>query len=173
MKKLLLFLLCLGTFVWGQSNADDANAPALTIYNQNFFVAREHLPLDLHAGINQIAYAGVAAHLEPDSVILRDPDGRALQISRTELPQRPHLSGTVVVVLRREDHRFPGRTNSGWQADVGERKDHSQWLHSQQLLRAETINSQARRSRSSKSMASCVSACRDNRCSQASVAIQS
>ena len=80
MKKLLLFLLCLGTFAWGHSNTDDANAPALTIYNQNFFVAREHLPLDLHAGINQIAYAGVAAHLEPDSVILRDPNGRALQI---------------------------------------------------------------------------------------------
>jgi hypothetical protein len=80
MKKLLLFLLCLGTLAWGQSNADDANAPALTIYNQNFFIAREHLPLDLHAGINQIAYAGVAAHLEPDSVILRDPNGRALQV---------------------------------------------------------------------------------------------
>ena len=54
MKKLLLFLLCLGTFAWGQPNADDANAPALTIYNQNFFVAREHLPLDLHSGVNRI-----------------------------------------------------------------------------------------------------------------------
>ena len=50
-------------------------APALTIYNQNFFVAREHLPLDLKPGVNHVNYAGVAAHLEPDSVILRDPDG--------------------------------------------------------------------------------------------------
>ncbi|HSS96987.1 MAG TPA: hypothetical protein VLK33_08155, partial [Terriglobales bacterium] len=80
MKKLLFFLLCLGTFACGQPGADETNAPALTIYNQNFFIAREHLPLDLHGGINQIAYAGVAAHLEPDSVILRDPNGRALQI---------------------------------------------------------------------------------------------
>ena len=53
---------------------------ALTIYNQNFFVAREHVPLDLKAGVNQARYTGVAAHLEPDSVILRDPNGRALQI---------------------------------------------------------------------------------------------
>src|SRR5262245_1336631 len=59
--------------------ADD-NATALTIYNQNFFVAREHVPLDLQAGVNEAQYTGVAAHLEPDSVILRDPGGRALQI---------------------------------------------------------------------------------------------
>jgi hypothetical protein len=53
---------------------------ALTIYNQNFFVAREHVPLDLKPGLNEAQYVGVAAHLEPDSVILRDPNGRALQI---------------------------------------------------------------------------------------------
>jgi len=59
--------------------ADD-NGTALTIYNQNFFVAREHVPLDLKPGVNEAQYTGVAAHLEPDSVILRDPNGRALQI---------------------------------------------------------------------------------------------
>jgi len=53
---------------------------ALTIYYQNFFVAREHVPLDLKPGLNEAQYVGVAAHLEPDSVILRDPNGRALQI---------------------------------------------------------------------------------------------
>ncbi|HVO79494.1 MAG TPA: hypothetical protein VMT28_02120 [Terriglobales bacterium] len=79
MKKLLLILLCLGSLAWGQEAGDD-NAPALTIYNQNFFVAREHLPMDLHSGVNQVAFAGIAAHLEADSVILRDPNGRALQI---------------------------------------------------------------------------------------------
>ena len=59
--------------------ADDGST-ALTIYNQNFFVAREHVPLDLQSGVNEAQYTGVAAHLEPDSVILRDPNGRALQI---------------------------------------------------------------------------------------------
>jgi len=58
----------------------DDGAAALTIYNQNFFVAREYVPLDLKAGVNEAHYTGVAAHLEPDSVILRDPHGRALQI---------------------------------------------------------------------------------------------
>jgi hypothetical protein len=53
---------------------------ALTIYNQNFFVAREHFPLDLKSSANHIEYSGIAAHVEPDSVILRDPAGRALQI---------------------------------------------------------------------------------------------
>src|SRR5207237_10723358 len=56
------------------------NATALTIYNQNVFVAREHVPLDLKPGVNEAQYTGVAAHLEPDSVILRDPNGRALQV---------------------------------------------------------------------------------------------
>src|SRR5438876_5212924 len=67
----------------GQKPAEaitDDNATALTIYNQNFFVAREHFPLDLQPGVNEAQYTGVAAHLEPDSVILRDPGGRALQI---------------------------------------------------------------------------------------------
>jgi hypothetical protein len=62
-----------------EQTADDG-AAALTIYNQNFFVAREYVPLDLKSGINEAHYTGVAAHLEPDSVILRDPHGRALQI---------------------------------------------------------------------------------------------
>jgi hypothetical protein len=77
MKKLIV-LLCLCGLGWAQESSDQA--PALTIYNQNFFVARERLPLDLKAGINHVEFAGVAAHLEPDSVILRDPNGRSLQI---------------------------------------------------------------------------------------------
>ncbi|HZP16630.1 MAG TPA: hypothetical protein VFB00_01600, partial [Terriglobales bacterium] len=53
-----------------ESEALDDSGTALTIYNQNFFVAREHVPLDLKPGVNEAQYAGVAAHLEPDSVIL-------------------------------------------------------------------------------------------------------
>lgn len=53
-----------------------ADGPALTIYNQNFAVVRETLPLDLKAGVNEVSYSGTTAHVEPDSVILRDPSGR-------------------------------------------------------------------------------------------------
>lgn len=49
--------------------------PALTIYNQNFAVVRERLPLDLQAGVNSVTFSGATMHLEPDSVVLRDPSG--------------------------------------------------------------------------------------------------
>ncbi len=81
MKPLLLTLLLTATAVAQETTTPQASTqPALTIYNQNFFVAREHLPLDLKPGINRINYVGIAAHVEPDSVILRDPEGRSLQI---------------------------------------------------------------------------------------------
>ena len=50
--------------------------PALTVYNQGFGVVRERVALDLRAGENAVAYAGVTAQLEPDSVVLRDPAGK-------------------------------------------------------------------------------------------------
>jgi hypothetical protein len=80
MKKLLLILLLLGGAAIGQDKAVDTKQPALTIYNQNFFVAREYVPLDLQPGVNHAEFAGIASHLEPDSVILRDPGGRSLQV---------------------------------------------------------------------------------------------
>ncbi|MGP8252609.1 MAG: DUF4139 domain-containing protein [Terracidiphilus sp.] len=46
-------------------------ATALTIYNQDFAVARTTLNLDLHAGINSVETNQVTNQLEPDSVILR------------------------------------------------------------------------------------------------------
>jgi hypothetical protein len=49
---------------------------SLTIYNQNFAVVRDHVPLDLNAGENVVPYTGVTAQLEPDSVVLRDPAGK-------------------------------------------------------------------------------------------------
>ena len=55
--------------------------PALTIYNQNFAVVRDTVPLDLKSGANAVRYAGATAQVEPDSVILRDPKGKhSLQI---------------------------------------------------------------------------------------------
>ena len=55
--------------------------PALTIYNQNFAVVRDTVPLDLQSGVNNVRYADATAQVEPDSVILRDPTGQhSLQI---------------------------------------------------------------------------------------------
>src|ERR1035441_10735440 len=50
--------------------------PSLTIYNENFAVVRQELPLDLKSGETQINVNDITMHLEPDSVILRDPTGK-------------------------------------------------------------------------------------------------
>jgi hypothetical protein len=55
--------------------------PSLTIYNQNFAVVRDTVPLDLQSGVNNVRYSDATAQVEPDSVILRDPGGgHSLQI---------------------------------------------------------------------------------------------
>jgi hypothetical protein len=79
MKK----LLCLGLsgLAFTASAQLSLTNLSLTIYNQNFAVVRDSVPLDLQAGVNQVVYAGATAQVEPDSVILRDPTGeRSLQI---------------------------------------------------------------------------------------------
>src|SRR4051812_48997879 len=53
-----------------------AQQPSLTIYNQDFAVVRQEIPLDLKSGENQINMNEITMHLEPDSVILRDPTGK-------------------------------------------------------------------------------------------------
>jgi len=47
--------------------------PALTIYNQNFAVVRDTVPLDLKSGVNNVRYADATAQVEPDSVIFARP----------------------------------------------------------------------------------------------------
>ena len=56
--------------------AQQASQPSLTIYNQDFAVVRQDVPLDLKLGVNQVNVNDISMHLEPDSVILRDPSGR-------------------------------------------------------------------------------------------------
>ena len=74
MKKLTLTILSAAVL---SATAE----PALTIYNQNFAVVRDTVPLDLKAGANAVVYPGATAQVEPDSVILRDPSGKhSLQI---------------------------------------------------------------------------------------------
>ena len=76
--------------------AQEKPQPSLTIYNQNFAVVRQELALDLKSGENQINVSDITMHLEPDSIILRDPSGkhilnvleqnyRADPVSRTSL----------------------------------------------------------------------------------------
>ena len=76
MKKAIGIILSVGTMV-----LTVAADPSLTIYNQNFAVVRDSVPLELKAGVNEVRYTDATAQLEPDSVILRDPTGEhSLQI---------------------------------------------------------------------------------------------
>ncbi len=78
--------------------------PALTIYNQNFAVVRDTVPLDLKSGTNPVTYAGATAQVEPDSVILRDPAGKhSLQILEQNYRNDP-VSQELLLSL------FEGRT---------------------------------------------------------------
>jgi hypothetical protein len=68
------FVLCSSLFA-------QQSQPSLTIYNQDFAVVRQDLPLDLKSGENQVNMNDITMHLEPDSVILRDPSGKhSLQV---------------------------------------------------------------------------------------------
>jgi hypothetical protein len=49
---------------------------SLTIYNENFAVARTQVALDLKPGLNEVTTSQVTTQLEPDSVVLRDPSQR-------------------------------------------------------------------------------------------------
>jgi len=78
-----IFLLAVGFAVLSR-NAE-AQTPALpaalTVYNQNFAVVRETVPLTLKQGANHVTFDRATLHVEPDSVVLRDPTGKvALRI---------------------------------------------------------------------------------------------
>ena len=84
MRKLLIELVFCSLTVFAQNVKEPPKevlnpineGAALTIYNQNFAVVRQLFPLDLKAGENRITFTGATAHIEPDSVILRDPFGK-------------------------------------------------------------------------------------------------
>src|SRR5437667_5866636 len=81
-----------------------ASQPALTIYNQNFAVVRDTVPIDLKQGINNVRFTETTAHLEPDSVILRDSTGKTnLQILEQNYRNDP-VSQEVLLSL------FEGKT---------------------------------------------------------------
>ena len=90
---IILALLTLGGFA-------QEPAPALTIYNQNFAVVRDTVPLELKEGVNVAKFAGMTATAETDSVVLRDPTGKVkLQVHGAELSQRSGITQELMLSL--------------------------------------------------------------------------
>jgi len=81
--------------------------PALTIYNQNFAVVRETVPLDLKTGVNDVRFSGITSQLEPDSIILRDPAGRAqLQILEQSFRNDPVSQPMMLALFEGKEIEF-------------------------------------------------------------------
>ncbi|MDP9291369.1 MAG: hypothetical protein M3O82_03270, partial [Verrucomicrobiota bacterium] len=73
--------------------------PALTIYNQNFAVVRDTVPLDLKVGVNDVRFSEMTAQVETDSVVLRDPNGKVkLQVLEQSYRNDP-LSQTFLLSM--------------------------------------------------------------------------
>jgi hypothetical protein len=76
--------------------AQQPHAPSLTIYNQDFAVVRDTVPLQLNSGVNQASFDNITSFVEPDSVVLRDPAGRVKlsileQNYRTDIASQQNL----------------------------------------------------------------------------------
>jgi len=81
--------------------------PSLTIYNQNFAVVRQPLALDLTAGVTEVRVTDITAHMEPDSVILRDPQGkRAVQILEQNYRADPISQGLLLSLYEGKEIDF-------------------------------------------------------------------
>src|SRR5664280_912489 len=93
--------------------------PALTIYNQNFAVVRETLPLDLKAGNNSVPFSGATAHVEPDSVILRDPAGRrAVQVVEQNYRNDPVSQERLLNLYEGKTIEFSVRRQDGTEGTI-------------------------------------------------------
>lgn len=75
MKRICLPLPLL-SFAFAAAQQPSASPAQLTIYNGDFAVARTSIALDLHAGTSEALTTEVTSRLEPDSVVLRDAEGR-------------------------------------------------------------------------------------------------
>lgn len=69
----------------------------LTIYNQNFATVKESRVLDLRDGENEVRISDITAHLEPDSVVLRDlKDPGAIRILEQNYESDPLSEGLLL-----------------------------------------------------------------------------
>ena len=89
LRLLLLSIMFLGCELDSQQSPSQISSAtvqtgspsSLTIYNQDFAVVRQTLPLTLKPGENDLSFDDVTEQVEPSSVTLRDPAGKhAVQV---------------------------------------------------------------------------------------------
>jgi len=100
------------------AQTDKPEAPgkgtAITIYNQNFALVRQVFPMELNAGVNRIRFADATAFLEPESVILRDLNGRTqLQILEQNYRNDPITQELLLSLYEGKTIDFEVRNQDG------------------------------------------------------------
>lgn len=116
-QKLPLCVLALFCLTCAPAQHSSAN-PSLTIYNQELAVVREQLDIPIKKGEQEISVNSITAHMEPDSVILRDPTGKAnIQILEQNYRNDPisqnlllqHFEGQEIDFLMPDRSTIKGR----------------------------------------------------------------
>ena len=72
---------------------------AVTIYNQNLAVVRDTVDIDLQPGDSVINYDRATAQVIPDSVVLRDPSGKASFLLREQSYRNDPVSQGLLLSL--------------------------------------------------------------------------
>ena len=113
MKSSALATLLAASFLPLVSSAQTA----LTVYNQSFAVVRERIPLELAKGENAVAFDRATLHVEPDSVVLRDPSGKvALRVLEQSYRADTASQGLMLSLFEGKTLKFLAKN-----ADGGER----------------------------------------------------
>jgi hypothetical protein len=85
-----------------------AGQPALTIYNQNFAVVRDTVPIDLKQGVNNVRFTETTAHLRPASDFCVDRPGKRICKFLSRIIRNDPVRRNCCSAFRRQDHRFSG-----------------------------------------------------------------
>ncbi|MBI4569511.1 MAG: hypothetical protein HY719_14045 [Planctomycetes bacterium] len=93
-----------------QGAPEPAKKPAaessVTIYN-GFATVRQTVPMNLHQGLNTVSFADITAQADPESVTLRDPEGkRRLAIREQNYRNDPLSEGLLLSLFEGETIQF-------------------------------------------------------------------
>jgi len=118
--RFVCFVVLSGLVPWSGLFAQQSSQPSLTIYNQNFALVRQQLPLDLKSGENQVSVNDITMHLEPDSIILRDPTGKhAVQVLEQNYRADPVSEPLLLSLYEGKTIDFEVNTPQGTQTVKG------------------------------------------------------
>src|SRR5258708_12062603 len=114
MRRILVAGLWTTLMAAAAAEADQQQAsPSLTIYNQNFAVVGKRVAVELEGGVNHVLYRNITAHVEPDSVVLRDPRGGRLQILEQNYRNDPISEGLLLSLFEGKTIEFETGMNDG------------------------------------------------------------